>query len=287
MVVIREQIMLLSINCRRLATAILVAFPLIASSSLAMADTVTLGGVGGLTPLIKRLAEDYRKDHPGTTILVVHPPLGSTGGLRALAAGKVDFSLVGRELKSDEAFKAQAWLQTPLVLATNGGKSSGLSLSQIAELYSARKTTWDDGTPVSLILRRPQESETADLRSMSPAIDSAVSEALKRKDTVMADSDLDALDLLVRTKGSLGTATLGLIKTEGARLALLPIDGKTPDLKSLDAGTYHWRRKYQLVTSHAAPPQGAAAAFLGYLGTERALKLARELGYLPVTSAKQ
>ncbi len=58
----------------------------------AAADTITLGGVGSLTPIIQLLGTEYAKKNPGVDVVVIDPPMGSSGGLRALAAGKIDIA---------------------------------------------------------------------------------------------------------------------------------------------------------------------------------------------------
>lgn len=248
--------------------------------SAALADTVTVGGVGSMTPLLKKLGEDYKKRNPSIEVVVLHPPIGTAGGLRALVAGKLDIALSGRSLKPGEVGQAHAWLHTPLVLATNGGKSKGLTSKDIADIYAGRKTTWDGGTQVRVVMRGVAETETAALRSISPEVDVAVSEALKRTDLPIAENDLDAMEVLTRISGSVGTATLGLVKADQSRLTVLSIDGKVPSAKALESGAYPWKRDYFLVTTPAIKP--AAVSFLNYLRSPPALKLAREFEYLAV-----
>lgn len=258
------------------ATLLLMSFLLPLS---ALAETITVGGVGSISPLLKQLGAEYAKRNPGIEIKVIHPPIGTSGGLRALADGKVDIALSGRALKPDEAEQATLWMQTPLVLATLGGKSKGVTFSQIADIYAGRQTSWDDGKPIRLVLRGLQESETQSLRSMSAEIDQAVSEALKRSDLPVAENDINAIEILSSITGSLGTTSLGLIKSENAKLQPLPINGQLPNLKSLENGRYPWRRLYHLVTKpHPSP---ATAAFMAYLNSPMAIAFARKLDYLP------
>lgn len=245
---------------------------------IVLAETVTVGGVGSLSPLFNILGKEYARKNPGVEIVVVHPPLGSSGGLRALAAGKVDIALVGRTLKPEEAGQAKPWLQTPLVLATSGGKTKGLSRAQLADIYAGRRTAWDDGKPIRLVLRGAHESETQSLRAMAPEIDVAVGEALKRPGLPVAENDIEAIEMLDRIYGALGTTTLGLIKAEGARLDLVPIDGVKPSVTALSNGSYPWRRLYYLVSRPTPPP--TAAAFLAYLNSPAAWAIARKLDYV-------
>jgi phosphate transport system substrate-binding protein len=243
------------------------------------AETLTISGVGSMTPLAKRLATEYTRLNPGVEVKVINPPLGSSGGLRAMASGKVDIVLAGRPPKANETGHAQPWLRTPLVLATNGGRSQGLTQAQIADVYAGRKTTWDDQQAIRLVMRGEYESETATLRKLSPKVDAAVAQALQRNDLPIAENDLDALENLIKIPGSLGTTSLGLIKASAAKLTLLPIDGVAPNTKNMENGRYPLVRQFLLVTSPTMRP--AVAALSAWLQSPTALAIARELDYLP------
>ena len=262
---------------RKQISAVLASFLVAGICTPALAETITLGGVGSMTPLLKILGEEYKKRNPTIDVVVMHPPIGTAGGIRALAAGKLDIALSGRSLKPGEVGQAYAWLQTPLILATNGGKTKGLTTKDVADIFAGRKTTWDGGAQIRVVMRGVAETETAALRSISPEVDAAVAEALKRTDLPIAENDLDAMEVLNRISGSVGTATLGLIKADKSRLTVLSIDGKVPSVKALESGAYPWKRDYFLVTTPAIKP--AAVSFLNYLRSAPALKLARDLEY--------
>jgi phosphate transport system substrate-binding protein len=244
------------------------------------AETITLGGVGSLTPIVKLLGAEYVKKNPGVEISVIEPPMGTGGGIRALAAGKVDVALSGRLLKADETGQAKPWLQTPMVLATSGGAKNGVTRAEVAEIYAGRKTSWSDNKPIRLVLRGDKETETAALRSMSPAVDAAVSDALNRPGLPIAENDLDALDVLTKISGSLGSTTLGLVMATGAKLAVLPLDGVAPSIKTMEDGSYRLLRPYFVVT--APNPRPSVSAFVTWLNSPAAISITRKLGYMPL-----
>ena len=72
---------------RQQISALLASLLLAGVCSPALAETITLGGVGSMTPLLKKLGEDYKKRNPAIDVVVMHPPIGTAGGIRALAAG--------------------------------------------------------------------------------------------------------------------------------------------------------------------------------------------------------
>ncbi len=263
----------------RLLLPLLACFALLLTPSVAKAQTITVGGVGSMTPLIKALGAEFVKKQSGVEISVSEPPLGSSGGMRALAVGKIEIVLLGRLPNPEEGGEPYAWVRTPLILATSGGASKGLSRGEIADIYSARKTTWDDGKPIRLVLRGVKESETIDLRSISVDINAAVGAALTRTGLPIAENDLEALTMLGKIPGSLGTTTLGLITASEAKLSALPIDGVMPSLKAFEDGSYTLGRQYYVVTGKTTSAK--AAQFVSFLKSPAALALARKLGYLP------
>lgn len=258
----------------------LIALLCLVGAETAGAETIKVGGVGSLTPLMKVLGEHYSRQNPGVTVVVVHPPLGTTGAARALMAGKLDVALMGRPPHAEEHGKSTPWLQTPLVLATSNAHSAGLTRAQIADMYARRKSTWEHGVPVRLVLRAAHESETVSLRSMSPEIDAAVGEALKSGNLPMAENDIEALEVLARARGSLGTTSLGLITSTKTRIGALAIDGEKPSVKALEAGSYPWARQYYLMTRVSPTP--AIEAFMAYLQSPAALAAARKVDYVAI-----
>lgn len=262
---------------RILSGLLTMASAVLPASTLAAA--LTIGGVGSLTPLIKQLGDEFAKAHPGFAFTVIEPPMGSNGGIRALYTGKIDLVVSARDTRPGETGLAKPWLQTPLVLATAGGKSKGVTRAQIADIYAGRKTTWDDDKPIRLVLRGDHETETKVLRALTPEIDVAVGESLKRPGLPLAENDFEALEMLGKIAGSFGTSSLGLIKASNSRLTILPIDGVNPSAKTIEDGSYPLRRQFYLIT--APNPSPAVAAFVSWLNSPLALKTCRKLEFLP------
>jgi phosphate transport system substrate-binding protein len=247
----------------------------------AMAETVTIGGVGALTPLVAKLAEKFSKQNPAIEVVITMPPIGTAGSVRALAAGKIDIALSGRAAKAGETDVFYPWLRTPLVLATSDGKASkGLSKMDVADIFAGRRNEWEDGKPMRLILRSENETEMKSIRAISPEIDAAAGEALKRPGLPVAENDLEALELLSKTKGSLGSTALGLIKSNGAALKVINIEGQTPSLAALENGKYGLQRAFYLVSNATLKP--AASVFLNYLKSPQALKEAALVEFGPL-----
>ena len=251
------------------------------SVSANASTTITVGGVGSITPLMQRLVQQYQAVEQGVQVQLVDPPIGSTGGVRALAAGKLDVVVSGRPLRDNEAGLLQPWLRTPLVLATQGGRLQGLDHDTLVQIFSGQRKTWDDGQPLRLVIRGLFESETQVLMAISPAMKRALEQSVNRHQALMADNDLDAVAKLEKIRGSFGTTSLGLLKTTQSDLTVLPLQGRTPTLEALREGQYPWARPYFLVVRADATP--AVQRFVAYLRSPAALDLVQRWGYLPST----
>lgn len=274
-----------AVQRRRGATVLAMLLALLACAPLPVwADALKIGGTGSGTALLRFLAAEYSEAHPEEQIEVLPFSLGTGGGARALAAGKIDLAVLGRPLKDDEkqdCFRVTAWARTPLVLATSDGElAAGLSVPLLVDIIRMRRTTWDDGSRIRLILRIPQETDTMLLANLSPELKRTLDVYLSSPGAMVADTDVDAVDLLARTPGSLGTTTLGLIALRGSQVTPLPFAGVTPSLKALADGSYPLAKELYLLAGDKPPPQ--LVRFMAWLVSPAAAARLREFEHEPL-----
>lgn len=270
---------------RRAAVSLLMLLTALALLPVpARAEGLKLGGTGSGTVLLKKLAAEYCESHPGAQVEVTPFSLGTGGGARALAAGKIDLAVLGRPLKDAEkqdGFRVAAWARTPLVLATSGGQlEGGLSVPLLVDILRSRRTDWDDGTKIRLVMRIPQETDTMALASLSPELKRALDAYLSSPAAVVADTDTDAMDLLARTPGSLGPTTLGLIALRNSQVTVLPFSGVAPSLRTLADGTYPLAKELYLLTLEKPSPE--LARFMEWLVSPPVAARLREFQHEPL-----
>lgn len=249
----------------------------------AIADTLKVGGTGSALGTMKILADAYRASRPDTQIVVV-PALGSSGSIKAVAAGVLDIGLSGRPLKPAEREQNLAEREvarTPLVLASMRAHS-GFELSDIARIYDGTLQTWPDGSPLRPILRPQTDSETALLRAMSPEINRAMTIAYARPGVHIAITDQDTADAIERIPGGLGTSTLALILSEQRTINALPLNGVAPSVAALMRGSYPYFKPLYLITPQN--PSGPARAFAAFIQSRQGARILSENGYLPLQS---
>lgn len=229
------------------------------------AVTLRVGGTGTALGGMRLLGEAFEQDHPGIHIDVL-PSLGSSGGIAALAAGKIDLALSARPLKDAERVQgldASEYARTPIIFGTrDDNPAEDITLQQIAAAYAGKDFAWPDGTPVRLVLRPASETDTKLIRSFSPVIDRAVEIALSREELYVAINDQDNASALEKIPGSLGLTTLAQIMTEKRSIKRLALEGVVGSTNALESGQYPYAKSLFLITAEPSPSVDAFIAFV-------------------------
>src|SRR5512134_1235308 len=263
---------------RRRGRAWALAIGLLLANPVSAADAIRVGGNGAGTLLLQRVAPEFVRAHPGAQVNVIGN-LGSSGGLKALAAGALDVAVTARPLGAEERSRGLVEIplgHSPLVFASTK-EHPGLTLKEVAAMYRGDVTTWPDGSLLRLVLRPKTDSETADLRAMSPEMDGAVSAAFGRPGTVLATTDAEAADALEKVPGRLGNTSLGVIITESRRLRAIRLNGVEPSLKNLESRQYQYARTLYLVTP--AKPARGVSELVQFLNSPAGRNILASLGY--------
>lgn len=249
------------------------------------AESLLVGGTGSASPLIKLLIEEFNKQTPNVNVNLVSPPLGSGGGMKSLLAGRIDLTVISRPVKEAEKIVIGRHFElgrTPFVLVTNGGqRRNGFTLDELASVYEGRLQTWDNNVPIRLVLRTRDDSDSLQLKSMSTAMEEAVAASDQRQGMVRGLDDLDTIELLTRTRGSLGPSNLGLMRTLGSALMALPISGVTPSVAALKNGSYPWYKMLIVVLPVKASP--AAVKFADFMHSSKVNATLLRYEYLPAS----
>ncbi|MBF0159590.1 MAG: substrate-binding domain-containing protein [Magnetococcales bacterium] len=221
-------------------------------------DPIRISGTGAATSVMKQVVEAYRQRHPDVEVRFHLPPMGSSGAIKAVGLNQLDVALSGRPLKKEEesAGLVQQWLgRSPFLFVVHqDAPVSQISLDQLTEMYSGRQKAWPDGSRVRVILRPVADADTALLKSISPAMDEAVTYANSHRvhGSAMADTDIDLADMVEKVPGALGSVALTLVLAERRSLRGLVLDGSEPTVAALKSGHYPYAKPLFLVTRAAA-----------------------------------
>lgn len=262
----------------------LVAGALLILAGPLAAESFSIGGTGAATDILERLIEDFRKIDPATEIDIVSPPLGSSGGIRALIAGRIQMSVSGRRPNTEEAagLHIRDLARSPLALASSGHMTpASLSRAEVAAIFAGTTSHWPNRSPIRLILRPASDSDNALIRSLSPDIAQSLAKALTRPGMVFAAHDLENAEMLSTAAGSLGTIPTGQIKASGLKLRPLALDGVVPSLDNLASGRYPIAKDFVISIRDSAPP--GVRRFADYLFSARARDILRRNDFLPAT----
>lgn len=235
-------------------------------TGLTHAEEIKIGGTGGALATMRLLGEAYAAVQPGTEITVL-PSLGSSGGIKAMLSGVIQIAVTSRSLTDTEinagAVQA-AYGRTPFVFATaSTNMTAGLSLQELVDIYAGRSVHWPDGTRIRLVMRPIGDSDSDMIKSMSPAMDAALSAAETRKGMAFAVTDQDAAENLERIPGAIGPSTLAQILSEKRALAALNLDNIEPGPTTIADGSYPYYKELFMVTKSKTSP--AVRQFMAFV----------------------
>lgn len=246
--------------------AALAAGVALASSGPAWAGEIKVGGTGNALGAMRLMGNAFEQQNPGVKVVVL-PSLGTSGAIKAVPKGAIDIGLSSRPLTDEEA-KAGAvaveYARSPLVFAVSmKTKATGLTLQQVADIYTGKLPSWQDGTQIRPILRQAGDDNTRQVRQMSPALERALSVAEQRPGMPFATNDQETADKLESIPGALGVTTLCLITSEGRSLRPLAIDGVEPTEANGASGKYpHVKQLYYIAKTE---PSAEAKRFIGFI----------------------
>lgn len=253
----------------------------------AHAAQLVIGGSGADLGTMARLGEAFSRQNAEITVQVL-PSLGSSGGIRAVAGGRIQIGLAARPLKNKERelpVEALHYARTPLVLATSSkNPADGVSSRDYLAVLEGRKVYWPNSRLMRVVLRPSNDSDTLMLQRFYPDAAELIGTASRQQGRPIAMSDQDAADALEKIPGSVGTSSLSIIKGENRALKALALDGVEPSPENLRRGQYPLWKDLFLVTGRN--PDEAVKVFIDFLATPAAQKILEETGHeiLPLSS---
>lgn len=227
------------------------------TQNAAAIELLRVGGTGAAIGMIENTGHAFAGT--GGARFVVIPGLGSSGAINALADRKLDMAVSARPLKPAEraaGLKQIAIVRTAFVLATSHRHPNGLKTADLPALFAADKPTWDDGSPIRIILRPRSETDTALLGNMAAGMDGVVESMRRRAEVPVAPTDQDNADMAERLQGSLTGTTLAQLKTERRRLSAIPLDGIEPTFANFESGKYRFVKHLYLIARTDGPADG-------------------------------
>jgi phosphate transport system substrate-binding protein len=260
---------------RRLSLAISIA----ACGTTLSAERLRIGGTGVALGSMQVLSRAYMAENPGIEIEVL-PSLGSSGGVKALAANAIDLSLTSRPLKEREQgfdFIAQKYATTALAVVTSPEiEVSSINKDELEAIYAGETTLWPDGSNIRIVTRPASESDTKTLRGLSEGMSAAVDAAFLRPGLIIARTDQQNAEALEQTRGSIGFIAVGQIATENLQLNVLALDNVAPAVNA----EYPLTKSLYIISPNTIGPH--ERAFIEFVFSKRGSSILRDYNHTPV-----
>lgn len=249
----------------------------------ACAEALTMGGNGWSLGIMRILADAYTRRHPDVQI-VIPPSVGSSGGIRAMLAGKLDAGFSGRTLTPAEREQGGIdvpLFRTPFVLAVSKAVSGDLTLSkaEVVKAFDLALPSWPDGTPLRVVFRPASESANDILIAHFPGIEPVLEQGRKKRGASVLQTDQEVMKQGEQVVGTLVPAALVGILAEQRFLKPVAIDGIVPSVEALADGRYPMGMGMRIVI---APQTGATVRdFIGFVRSDEGRDILRRHGALP------
>lgn len=256
---------------------------LFAAPGVRAEGVLRVSGTGTALGTMRRLGAAFEMANPGARVEIL-PSVGSSGAYRAVADGALDVGISGRPPRPAEragGVRTMAYARTPFVFAV-GPRSDvkGITVDEAVRIYRGELQRWPDGERVRLVLRPRHDVDTIILRSISAEMSAAVDVALSREGMLVAATNQQCDEILLRTPGAIGPTSLTQVVVEGGVLVPLAWNGVPPTLENLASGAYPLEKTLYLVVRKS--PEPAVRRFLGFLSSREARTLIERTGNIAV-----
>jgi phosphate transport system substrate-binding protein len=239
-----------------------------------------IAGTGDSQTLLRLLADSFQRDTPGLRV-DIPDSIGSSGGMKALAAGQTDLARIARPLTETEirsGFVPFIFAISPVVFVTQKKlpEDASIGADQVVSIYQGTLRDWRElGAPPGEIYpigRENGDSSLSVLQEKFPALARPFAPPVK-----IAYTTGKALAALTGYDNTFGFLPLSSIRGSGLRP--LALDGVAPSPETVANGRYPLTTPFLVVSK--GEPKGLASTFIGFLFSEPARKILLDSGALP------
>ena len=232
-----------------------------------------------MIPLVQEIAKAFQAGNPGANVEVIAGSMGSTGGIKALEAGKVNIALVARPLRPEERakFVYRPLGKAPVVFAIHKDvASAGLKESQVCDLFSGQIKSWSEvgagSQKVTVLTRNEDDGSKESVRNNVGCFKSL----RESPDAVVITRAAAMISGLKSQAGTIGIAELNVVLDSKGAIKMLALDGIEPSLDNANNGKYKLIKTYGFATNGEA--RGLARRFLDFAKGPQVQKILAQEG---------
>ena len=242
---------------------------------------IIIAGTGDSQTLLRIMARAFEKRHPDVAI-EIPDSIGSSGGIKAVVAGKISLARVARPLKQKEkkfnlTYKPFAKSPIAIVVHPSVTDIDNLNAKQITGIYSGRITDWAQlGAPAGKIYpitRESGDSSKTVLNRLLPGFKEITQPVAKEIYTTP-----ETVEALTEHKNTIGFIPLSM--TMGTDLRILKVDGVYPSAENTKCGDYRYVVPFGIV--HRGALKGLSKEFVDFPHSREGEKIIQEYGAVPV-----
>lgn len=247
-------------------------------------ESLALAGSGSNLPVTRALVAAFASTHGPTPL--VHPSIGSGGGIRALLDGVVDVALVSRPLTEREralGLIAVPYARVPVVVAVHADvPDTDVTAPQLVAIYAGHQGAWSDGSRITVLQRERGDSSHRAVAKTIAGFAETNAEAYRQGRWRVLYHDDAMTDALDSTPGAVGLFGQGRVpRTRSIRA--LSVAGVAPTVDAVAAGRYPFTKDLAFVT--VGQPAGRVARFVAFVRSEAGARVMTHAGAMPLTSS--
>jgi phosphate transport system substrate-binding protein len=263
-----------------LATMVMAAGHAAAATS---SSRLIFAGSGTNLPIVRVLAQAFRKSHPGVTI-EVPTSIGSAGAIQAAADGAIAIGLISRPLKEKEkvlGLTVRNYARTPMIIAVHPSVAeNNITYDELLDIYRGKKKTWGDGRDIVVLTREPGDSSIEVMEKVIPGFTEVYAESQQARRWTTLHKDLAMNETLAKTSHAVGMSDMGAVTVERHGIKPLKVNGIAPTVKNLQHGTYPLHKTLAFAYRKDRLPEGAGL-FIDFVRSKEGMRILRANGYLP------
>lgn len=268
----------------RLLFLVVTFFLLLQVSNALAQNSLVIAGTGDSQQLLRRLAQAFEEQNPGSKISVPDS-VGSSGGVKALIHGQADMARVARPLKDKEMALAadlvyREFALSPVVFVANLQDKcvDSLTSAQVVGIFSGTIKDWSE-----LGHCRPHKIYVA-----ARELGDSSREVIEQKITGFREIATLAGKIIYSTPETVQTIeehpfTFGFLPqaTVGPKLAVFAFNGVAPSAANVQNGSYPLVGHLGLVWR--GEPSALGGRFLDFIFSPAGKKIIRSIGVVPAS----